>query len=504
MKFGRAGLALLSVPLSWAILETCLQVGSIINWKLTQPSDDLAATEGTQRVLCVGDSYTFGIGASTRDRAYPKQLEGVLNDRSTQSWQVRNGGWAGQNSREVLGRLPGQLREWNPHFVCVLVGTNDGWSLPELLEADESSSAQLSWSLRVRSIDFLRLLYHNYRGTVRADQPTSDRAAEPARPRSGSTRPFAQYQQAMRKRNFKRALAIVDQILEADAASLQAHRMKAQVFVRIGDFDAADAEIDWLRANFEANPRQSAAEAWMAALATREGSAAYWAHAEELARKYPESGQILRLVAIGRSDAGDLEGALTALERAFKTASGGLLEVLLTLRATLLVREDPVRATADLLHYLEITGRMEPLKAKIGKLRGAISEEQLNELIGDRSLDPEAVVAVQSLWSRPKPKERPAFYDVLETHTVRILGTCREYGAEPLLLTYPFWKQDHRDMVLRLGAEHGIAVVDNGKQFLTLLESHERDELFVADGHCTDRGYAAVAELVADAILNDE
>ena len=51
--------------------------------------------EGERRVLCIGDSTTFGAGVDA-DETYPKQLERMLNERQENNrWRVINGGGQG-------------------------------------------------------------------------------------------------------------------------------------------------------------------------------------------------------------------------------------------------------------------------------------------------------------------------------------------------------------------------------------------------------------------------
>src|SRR5204862_5082060 len=94
-------------------------------------------------VLCVGDSFTFGLGASGRDHAYPQTLERILRERTGDpSWQVINAGHPGQDSSAVLRHLDAQLAEHRPAFVCVMVGCNDWWSKPARLPADAAPAAK--------------------------------------------------------------------------------------------------------------------------------------------------------------------------------------------------------------------------------------------------------------------------------------------------------------------------------------------------------------------------
>lgn len=85
-------------------------------------------------VLCVGDSYTFGIYYRP-DEVYPGRLEQLLNAGTSPAaggrprWFVENGGIPAQNSGQVEARLPEQLARWRPKMVVVLVGFNDRWNV---------------------------------------------------------------------------------------------------------------------------------------------------------------------------------------------------------------------------------------------------------------------------------------------------------------------------------------------------------------------------------------
>ncbi len=92
-----------------------------------------AATPGSQdalRVLCVGDSHTYGAGVE-RDEAYPAQLQAVLGERLERPVEVLNGGFPGVNSAFVALRLEAGIERWKPHVVVVWVGTNNRWNALE-------------------------------------------------------------------------------------------------------------------------------------------------------------------------------------------------------------------------------------------------------------------------------------------------------------------------------------------------------------------------------------
>jgi len=73
------------------------------------------STDGT--ILCIGDSITRGLGAST---PYPSILAGI-----TGSPNVINAGVDGERSGEGAGRINGLLSRHSPDIVCIMYGAND-------------------------------------------------------------------------------------------------------------------------------------------------------------------------------------------------------------------------------------------------------------------------------------------------------------------------------------------------------------------------------------------
>jgi len=113
------------------LVELLLQAAALAVWWAQRPPAD-ATTK--QVVLCVGDSWTQGMGSSDLGKfSYPAQVEGLLREAAGPEWSVVNGGQSGQNSRDVLERLPGQLRQFEPRVVCILIGQNDYWTRPQPL-----------------------------------------------------------------------------------------------------------------------------------------------------------------------------------------------------------------------------------------------------------------------------------------------------------------------------------------------------------------------------------
>lgn len=95
--------------------------------KVTQLKDN------SYRILCIGDSSTFGFGASDAERfSYPAQLQRILKEKETdRKFEVINLGIPGISSSQVLNRLRRNISEYDPDMIIVMVGINDPWNLEE-------------------------------------------------------------------------------------------------------------------------------------------------------------------------------------------------------------------------------------------------------------------------------------------------------------------------------------------------------------------------------------
>jgi lysophospholipase L1-like esterase len=75
---------------------------------------------GTKRIMCFGDSITFGYGVGD-DETYPFALGG-----EARGWDVVNAGVTGYTSHQVLGLLRRLAPKLQPDLVTILIGWNDG------------------------------------------------------------------------------------------------------------------------------------------------------------------------------------------------------------------------------------------------------------------------------------------------------------------------------------------------------------------------------------------
>jgi lysophospholipase L1-like esterase len=90
-----------------------------------------AKTDGKKKekitVLCVGDSFTRGIGASP-GMSYPEQLQRLCDSVAPGKAEVISIGEAGQNSSQILDRLQKTLAKSSPDVVVMLFGMANSWN----------------------------------------------------------------------------------------------------------------------------------------------------------------------------------------------------------------------------------------------------------------------------------------------------------------------------------------------------------------------------------------
>jgi lysophospholipase L1-like esterase len=129
------GQLLLITLLSLLLFEGVLQAASLV-FRSSQERAPADFSKGDFRVLCLGDSNTYGVLLPQRSDAYPAQLEAAWNAAGIgQPIEVLNAGYPGTSSSMLLRNLPGYLSAFAPQVTIVLVGANDYWTAPVTTEA---------------------------------------------------------------------------------------------------------------------------------------------------------------------------------------------------------------------------------------------------------------------------------------------------------------------------------------------------------------------------------
>ena len=100
------------------VAEAGLQITAFFMKKTTRADTPAAWITGNLRVLCLGDSNTYGVWLDDRSQAYPQQLEAVWNERiETPKLEVLNLGVPGTNSSRLVRELPQMLANFAPDIL---------------------------------------------------------------------------------------------------------------------------------------------------------------------------------------------------------------------------------------------------------------------------------------------------------------------------------------------------------------------------------------------------
>ncbi|MDP8234524.1 MAG: SGNH/GDSL hydrolase family protein [Candidatus Saelkia tenebricola] len=121
-------LILLGLVISLVLIELTLRIlgfGYKIRYKLPEE------TTSDYSIFCIGESSTWGIGTDnpTRDN-YPKQLEAMLGEQfPDKKIRCYFDVTIGQNTSEILFKLPGYIKKYHPNIIILMVGANNFWNL---------------------------------------------------------------------------------------------------------------------------------------------------------------------------------------------------------------------------------------------------------------------------------------------------------------------------------------------------------------------------------------
>lgn len=126
MKSGKIANLLIIIFAALLSLEAVLQIAGFL--LLTEARKRNSASGGNFDILCVGDSFTYGLGA-TREESYPKQLEYILNKSYPQMHiKTINLGIPGYNSSQCLKALKDKFDIYKPKLILVMSGMNNTWN----------------------------------------------------------------------------------------------------------------------------------------------------------------------------------------------------------------------------------------------------------------------------------------------------------------------------------------------------------------------------------------
>ena len=164
----RIGALLFGLIAALLLVEIALRIIGMIHFKdATARKSEVRGSD--YKILCLGDSFTFGIGASEGEN-YPRQLERLLNSKiKNRRFTVVNRGIGGHNTSQILNDFPAWEDEIKPDLVVVMAGGANTWNYWGY-RSYKSGSSVLSRMhdqlYRIRIFKLIKLLQNKIRDTI--------------------------------------------------------------------------------------------------------------------------------------------------------------------------------------------------------------------------------------------------------------------------------------------------------------------------------------------------
>ena len=112
-----------------------------------------------KRILCVGDSYTFGGELNSEGKTYPDILQMKFAAAQFDKFSVINQGVCETTTGELYSFLPALLDKFKPEVVVLLVGSSNRFRSWENVSASHSRS--LRWFADLRVAKMVRIIWLN-------------------------------------------------------------------------------------------------------------------------------------------------------------------------------------------------------------------------------------------------------------------------------------------------------------------------------------------------------
>lgn len=493
-------------------LEATLQLASLLQNKMLNKGllNQKAKNNGQINILCMGDSFTQGVGASGMEYSYPMQLQRYLTKKSFFNWKVFNSGVASSNSSELVHFIPKLFENFSVDYLCILIGLNDSWNYNLVGEGISNRTGNfisngnklIPWRLCFRTLKLFKMLVKYYQDVKKAKDVSpgknniSRKAENPQdlyilgrrllsenRPQEASeifTKIIsmapghldAQIQLADSYIPQKRideakklALTVREKILNNHSPI---HMRLAWIFIHLQEFQYAYDEIEQYKKDY---PDEAEIYEAMGDIATRQYdydvAEAYFQKAINKAPQRSVSYRPLGLIYVLRDK--NFEKALNLLFKAY-----------------LLEKNKPITE-----FYLIIF-------TSLCHVSGDYFMELLNKFKIELGMDSNAYNELRMIYEKINNKFEPG---IVRKNLVEISNLCLQSKVTPVFITYPMYTEVNK-VIREFCLEKNELMIDAEATFNDLLINNAREKYFVPDNHLTNEGYGILASKIGEFLLD--
>lgn len=507
---------LLILLISALALEFVLQIGAVFVAMSYAPDEPQRTSD--RAVLCVGDSYTFGIGASHSSANYPSQTEVALRNAGLEEVAVINGGYAGRNSSDVLAVLDHLLERNQPRAVCVLIGTNDQWrAATRYVDTPPKQVDDTGFVWRWRTKRLLVWAFGNRGETEYAHVQAANEAAGATEPSKPKVRPrperrpsgfisTAPGRKMLTDGDPEGAIQYCREAIELEATNTPMfYDLLAWASIEAGDHASARQAVDELQALYDANPTDQIVGSLAMAIQRLGDADQSLEFCQDAVQRHPESPNLWWLLCQHHTIQRNLEEAERAAQKYFELTDGQTSRMRGAVYRNLFKvwREHDVDKAIRFAALALSEGSPQPSVETLLRLSlfSQVTMERAVKAVEGLELSDEHRAALAESFTRVYGGGGDRMIDVYAENLAVIIRKVKRAGAVPVVVTYPMDIPLIRAAQIRVAAAEQARLVDLTAHFLGLQKGMPPKEYFetyfVADGHCNDLGYRIMGELVA-------
>jgi tetratricopeptide (TPR) repeat protein len=493
---GKAGALFLGLGAALLCVEVFLRVFGFAYMASRESGE--AAGSSPRTILCVGGSFTHGIG-STKGGDYPSRLQALLNDGlAGEPYRVVNRGVPANNLAMIVRNLPAQLEEFRPGLVLLSVSSAIYWNYWGYQDhrGGEGLPAWFNRLLyRTRTWKLAVLIARGMKGESRAPAAGAPVGAEEEK----------DGWQLRREQRLREAETWFNRALSRQPRHIRNHIGLG--LTRLDRDRCPEAEASFRRA-LELKPGTGAAY-WGLGLVYRQlretGKSMEWFRkgvkaSPDFGGNYWGIGNILR-------ERGDYAGAVKWSKDGIKAHPTFALNYWnLGLAAREQGKLEEARGwfeagiRADPQSRQNYMGIQMTYLNEAGMALGAGSPDlaAYGPLLQESAaFSPDAAEHLELIRRERRISEEIDRWVAADLE--RAAALCREKGISVVFVSNPRWRMDvFRDTAARLG----VPYIDNFSVFSRMWEEGKpRADYLAPDGwHCNDRGYKVMAGTVFDAL----
>ncbi len=515
------------------LLEVGLRIAGSIHKKITA-SDQVSLKGGRQNsyiILCLGDSHTEGIGA-TRDKSYPKQLEGLLNSKVRgRTFTVINRGLGGYNTAQLLNELQYNIDSTKPDLIILLIGEANRWNYWGYYAYSKGRnlfSILNDYLYRIRVYKLIKLLFLNVKDRIKqklsynkiwfditdvwadGDQRTYYKERIRRLKKAIKENPdnsFTYYNMGMvykEQENYPEAVRWLKKGMELDSDDVSIYIALGEVYKDQGNYEEA---IKWLKKAVEMDQSNSSLYHCIGVCYRNQGN---YEEAIKWLKKAVEMDQsnssVYSCIGDCYRNQGNYEEAIKWFKEAVEMepsnsstyssigycySKGGNYE------EALRWFKEGVRVDPD--NYFNYGGIAEIYRETYGFTGREYSE--LVEFLRRTAKNSPAALNYIEMFSKKNAIEE--IYNWARSDIGKIIKICQSQGIKIILHNYPinWWANIHLKLE-KIARKYSIPFVDNERAFEVLwLRRQRREDYFIPDGHCNEKGYAIMAKNIYNKMM---